>query len=285
MSLAFPRIVLIAVALLCTAVARAEAPATQPLVLHIAADPNNLPFSNERQEGFENKIASLIARDLGATIQYTWWAQRRGFFREAVKHGESDLVMGVPANFDRLIPTRPYYRSTYVFVSRKDRAFDLHSFDDPALQKLKIGIPLVGGSNNSPPAQALADRGMVNNLAGYSLYNDYRQANPASEIVAAVAKGDVDVAVVWGPIGGYFAKRQDVPLTVSPVDAPRESSTLFAFDISIGVKRGHSELKKRIDEILVQRKEEIDQILKAYDVPLLPVAAGAKRADDNDAKR
>src|SRR6185437_7103227 len=98
-----------------TTIIRAESPATQPLVLHIAADPNNLPFSNDREEGFENKIASLIARDLGATIEYNWWAQRRGFFRDAVKHGASDLVMGVPAkDFERVIPTHSYYRSSYV---------------------------------------------------------------------------------------------------------------------------------------------------------------------------
>src|SRR5437870_4374226 len=135
---AFLKTSLLVLVCTCAVAARAESPATQPLVLHIAADPNNLPFSNDRQEGFENKIALLIAKDLGATIEYTWWAQRRGFFRDAVKHGESDIVLGVPADFERVIPTRPYYRSTYVFVTRKERALDLHSFDDPVLRKLKI---------------------------------------------------------------------------------------------------------------------------------------------------
>src|SRR3954447_25014488 len=104
-----------------------QAATTQPLVLHIAADPNNLPFSNDKLEGFENKIAALVASDLKATIEYNWWAQRRGFFRDAVKHGPSDIVMGVPANFERVIPTRPYYRSTYCFVYRNSAPAQIRS--------------------------------------------------------------------------------------------------------------------------------------------------------------
>lgn len=253
-----------------------SAPSTQPLVLHIAADPNNLPFSNDREEGFENKIARLIAHDLGAQIDYTWWAQRRGFFRDAIKHGESDLVMGVPTSIERVITTRPYYRSTYVFIFRADRGLDIRSFDDPILRKLKIGIPLVGGSSNSPPGQALANRGIIDNVTGYTLYGDYRESNPSSEIVTAVAKGDIDVAIVWGPLGAYFAKRQNPPLKVVPIDAPPESSTPFAYDIALGLKRDKPELKKQIDEILVRRKAEIEKILDEYDVPRLPMTSAAE---------
>jgi mxaJ protein len=257
-------------------------PTAEPLVLHIAADPNNLPFSNSRGEGFENKIAELVARDLGAKIDYVWWAQRRGFFRDAVKHGQSDVVMGVPSDFERMVPTKPYYRSTYVFVYRKDRGIHVHSFDDPELRTLKIGVPLVGGSNNSPPAQALAGRGIVNNIVGYTLYNDYRQDNPSSEIVTAVTKGDIDVAVVWGPLGAYFAARQDPPLAVVPVGVEAESSTPFAYSISIGVKRSQKELKQRIDQILTRRAAEMDRILDEYGVPRLPLAA--KTPEQSDAK-
>jgi mxaJ protein len=248
--------------------AKPQAATTQPLVLRIAADPNDLPFSNDKLEGFENKIAALIAQDLGATIDYTWWAQRRGFFRDTVKHGEAEIVMGVPAeNFERVIPTRPYYRSTYVFVTRHDRNLRITSFDDPVLRNLRIGVTLVGGNSSTPPAQALADRGIVQNLVGYSIYSDYREPNPTAQIIRDVADGKIDVAAVWGPLGGYFARRQTVPLDVWPLASSGEASTPFAYSISVGVKRSKPELKNRIDEVLARRKPEIDRILAEYNVP------------------
>src|SRR5690348_4579607 len=128
---------------------------SQHRILRIAADPNNLPFSNERREGFENKIAELIARELNADLQYVWRAQRRGFFRETLKEGNCDLVMGVPAQFEQALTTVPYYRSTYVFVSRTDKHLALRSLDDPVLHRLKIGAQLVGNDGvNTPPVHA-----------------------------------------------------------------------------------------------------------------------------------
>src|SRR4051794_12192091 len=122
-------------------------------VLRVTADPNNLPFTNERREGFENKIAEVIARDLNADLKYTWRAQRRGFFRETLKADECDLVLGVPAGFERAMTTVPYYRSAYVFVSRKDRGLDVRSFDDPKLKALKVAVQLIGDDGvNTPPA-------------------------------------------------------------------------------------------------------------------------------------
>ena len=265
MYLAFLKLCAIAIAMATTQPAR---------VLHIAADPNNLPFSNDRLEGFENKIAALIASDLGAQVEYTWWAQRRGFFRDAVKHGTAELVLGVPADFERVIPTRPYYRFCYVLVYRADRDLRIRSLDDPQLRKLKIGVPLVGGGNNSPPGQALAERKIIDNVVGYSVYADYREENPLSRIISDVGSGEIDVAIVWGPLGGYFAKRASAPLTVVPIES-------LAFDISVGVKRANPELKKEIEEILVRRKPEIDKILTEYDVPLLP----PRTAQQSDAKR
>jgi quinoprotein dehydrogenase-associated probable ABC transporter substrate-binding protein len=245
-------------------------PATQPS-LQIAADPNNLPFSNEQKAGFENKIAQLIAEDLGSTIDYTWWAQRRGFFREAVRHGSSEIVMGVPADFDRLLTTRPYYRSCYCLVYRTDRGMQIRSLDDPALRELKIGIPLVGGSNLSPPGQALLDRKLIDNIVGYSLYADYRDANPSAQILRDVVDRKIDLAIVWGPLAGYWAKHQSPVLTVVPIES-------LAFDISIGVKRSQAELKKQIDQIISRRRSRIDQILQEYGVPLLPPRT-AQKAD------
>src|SRR4051812_40490592 len=197
------------------------APAQPGRVLRVAADPNNLPFSNERGEGFENRLAELIARDLGARVEYLWWPQRRGFFRETLGAGRADVVMGVPAGFERVLTTRPYYRSTYVFVQPfSDRP--VHSFDDARLARMKIGIQLAGDDGaNPPPAKALADRGLIENIRGYTLYGNYSEPAPPSAIIRAVAKGEVDVAVAWGPMAGYFSARQPQPLQVEPVDECR----------------------------------------------------------------
>ena len=194
------------ICLICGACTRQPQPPVQAMtrpagVLRVCADPNNLPFSNQRGEGFENKIAELLAHDMGERVEYTWWAQRRGFFRNTLKAGACDIVMGLPAGSEMAATTRPYYRSTYVFVSRKDRHLKLASFDDPALKKLKIGIQIIGDDfSNAPPAHALSRRNIVTNIKGYTVYGDYNQPNPPARIVDAVGKGDVDVAIVWGPI-------------------------------------------------------------------------------------
>ena len=179
--------------------AAAGEPAGVRRVLRVAADPNNLPFSNDKGEGIENKLAELVARDLDADVEYVWRAQRRGFFRHAFKEDGCELVMGVPAGFEMAATTAPYYRSTYVFVSRADRGLNITSFDDPKLRELKIGIHVVGDADegsSSPAAHALARRGLANNVVGFTLYGDYREPNPPARIVEAVAAGEVDVAVV-----------------------------------------------------------------------------------------
>ena len=176
--------------------------------LRVCADPNNLPFSNRAGQGFENKIAEVIAQHLGETVSYTWWAQRRGFARNTLKSDLCDLWLGVASGVETLATTRPYYRSTYVFVTRADRHLNIASFDDPRLRQLRIGVQMIGNdAQNTPPTHALARRGIVDNVRGYLIYGDYRTANPPAAIIDAVAKGDVDVAVVWGPLAGYFAQR------------------------------------------------------------------------------
>lgn len=238
-------------------------------VLRVCADPNNLPFSNRRLEGFENRIAELVARDLGASLSYTWWPQRRGFVRNTLDTGDCDVVMGVPASYELVLTTRPYYRSTYVFVSRRDRHLGVRSFDDPVLRRVRIGVQLVGDDYaNSPPSHALAARGVVGNVHGYSVYGDYSQENPTAAIVDAVGRGEVDVAVVWGPLAGYFARRQPVPLDLVPVSPQIDLPFLpFVFDISMGVRRQDKDLKEELDRILERRKPGIDAILDAYGVP------------------
>src|SRR5215213_900646 len=207
-------------------------------VLRVCADPNNMPFSNERGEGFENRIVGAIAKDLGARVEYTWWAQRRGFFRSTLRAGLCDLVAGVPSSFELAQTTSPYYRSTYVFVYRKGSGVDVHSFDDPALRSLKVGVQMIGDDfANTPPAHALTNR-HITNVRGYMVYGDYSKPSPSANIIEAVERGEVDVAVVWGPLAGYFARRH-AGLEVVPVSPQIDLPFLpFVYDISMGVRRG-----------------------------------------------
>jgi mxaJ protein len=252
--------------------------------LRVCADPNNLPFSNEKKQGFENKIADLIAAEMGLPVEYTWWAQRRGFFRNTLRAGVCDVVIGVPASFELAATTRPYYRSTYVFVTRTDGISEIKSLDDPKLRDVKIGVQLVGDDGaNTPPVHALNNRGIVNNVKGFTLYGNYIEPNPPARIIDAVAKKDVDVAVVWGPLAGYFANKQHGSLHITPVTPQIDLPYLpFVYDISVGVRRGEDELKTKIDEILDRRREDIDRILNEYHVPRAdqaqPLTALAKEA-------
>jgi mxaJ protein len=246
------------------------APQVAARELRICADPNNLPFSNDRLEGFENAIAALVAQELHATPAYTWWAQRRGFIRNTLKAGACDLVPGVPSNMEMLRTTEPYYRSTYVFVTRPGEP-TVRSFNDAALRSLRIGVQLIGDDGaNTPPAHALARRGIVSNVRGYPVYGDYRQPNPPFRIVQAVADHEIDMAVVWGPLAGYVAKRVSPPLQITPVapqfDGPQAP---MAFDISMGVRKEDQALRNEVDAALDRRRPEIDAILADDGVPRL----------------
>jgi len=229
----------------------------QPATLRVCADPNNLTYSSSHLSGFENKIANVIANDWHARVQYTWLPQRRGFARLTLKQGDCDVILGVPSNYEQAATTRPYYRSTYVFVSRRDRHLGVTSFDDPRLHRLKIGVQLA-----SPPTHALAARGIIDNIAGYPVYD------PTRNIVAAVANGDVDLAVVWGPQAAWYAKQQHVALDLVPVSPQIDLPFLpFVFDISMGVRRGDNALKERLERELDKRHDDIEKILDQYGVP------------------
>jgi mxaJ protein len=241
--------------------------------LRVCSDPNNLPFSNQRREGFENRLAELIARDLGARVSYTWWPQRRGFVRNTLAAGKCDVIMGMNVGAERVLTTRPYYRSTYVFVWRKDRHLSVRSLDDPALRTLKIGVQLVGDDYaNTPPVHALSRRGIVGNLVGFSVFGDYSQPNPPARIIDAVAAGDVDLAIAWGPLAGYFAQRSLTPLELVPVSPAVDPPVLqFTFDISLAVRPGEQDRRQQLQAILDQRQHEIARILAEFGVPTLPV--------------
>lgn len=262
MSSRFPKIAGVVIAVLAGVVS------AKARELRVCADPNNLPFSAEDGSGFENRIAKVLADEMDAELDYTWRAQRRGFLRNTLNAGKCDVVMGYPPNYQLLRSTRPYYRSSYVFVQRAGEK-SITNFDDPALKQRKIGVQLVGDDGaNTPPVQILAKHGIVENVRGYMVYGDYRSNAPLSPIIEAVANGDVGVAVVWGPTAGYFAAQSETPLSLTPVlFDPTILTQPMTYDIAVGVRKTDTELADEIDHALRKRRDEIDAILADFHVP------------------
>lgn len=253
--------------------ATATAGAAAPRELAVCADPANLPFSNDRGEGFENRIAKLVAGELGATLRYAWNMQRRGFLRRTLGAGACDLVLGAPAGLQGLATTRPYYRSTYVFVSLRERGLDVHDFDDPRLARLTIGLHAVGAEGaNTPPAMALARRDLGRNVRGYAMWGDEREEDTPARLIDAVAQGDVDLAVVWGPFAGYYAKAHPGRLAIAPAEPdPAMPVMPVAYELAMGVRRGDEALRAEVQAVLDRRRTDIEAILADYGVPLLPL--------------
>jgi mxaJ protein len=240
-------------------------------VLRVCADPDNLPFSNARGEGFEDKIAALIADDMHATLEMTFRSSRRGFLRRTLQAHACDVVMGVPGGMPGAATTKPFYRSSYVFVAARARQPQPGSFDEPALRSWKIGLPALGAEGaNIPPAHALAERGIVGNIVGFPVYGETSDDNPPGAIVAAVASGAIDVAIVWGPIGGYFARPFKDALSVTPIlSDPRQPDLAFTYEISLGTRKDDTALRDRLDEILARRQTDLAAIPRDYGVPLV----------------
>lgn len=239
--------------------------------LRVCADPNNLPYSNSNGQGFENKVAQLVARDLGRSVEYVWWPQQRpSFLRYTLLANRCDVVMGIGAGAARLRTTSPYYRSSFVFVTRRNEQPAVHSMDDARLRHLRIGVHVVGQDYSSvPPVKALAERGITANIVGYSIYGDYSTQNPRAPLIDAVARGDIDVAIVWGPLAGYFAKAEPAPLQVSSIaQDSRDRMLPFSFDIAMGVRPADISLQKELNGAIVRRSPEIRKILQSYGVPL-----------------
>jgi ABC-type amino acid transport substrate-binding protein len=179
-------------------------------------------------------------------------------------------VIGVPARYGLLQPTRSYYRSSYAFVSRRDRHLRIDSFDAPVLKTLTIGIQVAGGDYNNPPAaQELASRHLVRNVRGFTIYGDYSRPDPQRTIIDAVADGRVDVAIVWGPLAGYYARRESTPIEVTPIAAMGSGpASRFTFDIAMGVRHDDTTLRTALDTVIARRGDAIRDILRGYGVPL-----------------
>ena len=256
----------------------AASPVTE---LRVCADPDNLPYSKQDGSGFENRIAQVLADDLHMRLTYGWLAQRRGFVRKTVGAGLCDVFIGVPDGFQPLLLTRPYYRSSYVFVQR---AADppLDGFEPRALAQRRIGVQLIGEDlAATPPAYALARAGATDNVVGYTVYGD----GPAgARMVDDIAAGRIDVALGWGPQLAYFASRSAVRLTVERARPPAGLPLPFEFSVAVGVNKAKPALRDALQASLDRRQGEIDAILAAYRVPRADPPHDMSAAAQEDAR-
>jgi mxaJ protein len=211
---------------------------------------------------------------LGWQVEYVWWSHQRGLVRRVLNTERCDVLVGIPKGYDLVRWTKPYYRTGYVMVYRKDRIEEIRSLDDPRLKTLKVGVQA-----NTPPHVALGERGIVgDNVKAYQLMfdsNAHPEDYPGKEVEDLIA-GRLDVALVWGPIAGYFQKKKgEASLVIVPIEDQRNPSAPFAFDISMGVRKADTELKTRLEAALDRRQGEIRAILEGFGVPLLPLTASA----------
>ena len=236
-----------------------------PDALRVCADPDNLPYSHENGTGFENRIAQLVADEMKLPLAYEWLPDRRGFVRKTLGARLCDVIIGVPVGFERAMTTRPYYRSSYVFVDRRTAGPAIRSFDDPRLARMRIGVQLIGNDlAASPPGYALTRHGHTRNVRGYPIPGD----EPAAQrIIDAIARGEIDAALLWGPQAGYFAHRAGAALRVTVMPAPADLAQPFEFSIAMGVRRSDAVLRATLDDIIRRRQPDIDRILAEYAVP------------------
>lgn len=240
--------------------------------LRVCANPNNLPFSNSKGEGFENRLAEMVAHDLGETLRYTWTNEHEHFVRKTINAGTCDVLMGIPAAFDEVETTTPYYVSGYVFVERK--GLNLSSLRDPRLRTLRIGAHLIG-DDNTPPVEALGREGITGNVTGYMIYRD-TQVKGHSRLIDDVANGKLDLAAVWGPLGGYYAHAANPPLDVVPITGTAAfAPVLFQYPIAMGVRRGNEALKARLNSVIARQRPAIWNLLRRYGIPIIDAPARA----------
>jgi quinoprotein dehydrogenase-associated probable ABC transporter substrate-binding protein len=231
--------------------------------LKVCADPNNLPFSNEKKEGFENKIAEVMGAALGLKVEYTWFPQVIGFVRNTLQAHRCDLVMGTVAGDDIMQTTNPYYYTTYVMLYRSDKMPAFEGLEDPRLASLRLGV--VGAT---PPSDLLVRHDLMAHAKPYQLTVDTRAESPTHQMVQDVVDGTIDVGFLWGPIAGYYRKHDELPLTLAPLkDEP--GAARMKYHIAMGVRGNEPEWRRRINAVILKQQPGITAILRDYGVPLL----------------
>jgi mxaJ protein len=233
--------------------------------LRVCADPNNLPFSNQKGEGFENKLAELIASEFGRSVAYTWLRHVTGHVATLPDHHACDLLLGYAQGTRLVEDTNPYYRTSYVLLHRQDdaRLAGVESLSDPRLKTKKIGIIA-----RTPPAAIMSVNGLMPNTKAYEAERVSGSQNPAASVVGAIASGEIDAGVLWGPLGGYYALKSEVPLKLAPL-VKEKAGPQTIYGITIGVRPDEPEWKHRLNKFIAERQDEINALLAEYNVPLL----------------
>lgn len=234
----------------------------------VCADPDNLPYSNTKLEGFEDKIAQVLADDLGKKLSFAYAYNRQGFYRNTINAMRCDVIISTTSDNDALRTSKPYYRAGHVFVWRKDSNYNITDWDSPDLKKGYIGIV-----DHSPATIPMNDKGLIGNARPYRIQRDLNL--PPSHMIDDLVKGDIDIAVMWGPIGGYYAKQAKIPLVVMPIpeyDNVNVKGKEY-WNISVGVRKKDKERIQVINAALERNKDKINKILDDYGIPHVPVVA------------
>ena len=235
-----------------------------PHVFRACADPRDLPLSNEAGEGFENKIADLFARKLGKSVAYTFYPDATGFIRNTLNAYHCDVVMGTAQGDDLVQPTNPYYRTGYAAAYRQDGPLKgIDSLSDPRLKAARIGI--VAGT---PPVTYLAMNGLLGQIKSYRLGVDTRYDSPTHDMMDDLDKGEIDVALIWGPFGGYYASKAKTPTAVVPL-TKEQGGPRMVYRIVMGVRHSDQNWKRALNKLISENQDEIQAILRSYGVPLL----------------
>jgi mxaJ protein len=255
---------MVAFVLLCGGLAYAAQP------LRICVDPDDLPFSNRAGRGFDNHIAVMVAHELGRKPVFVWARSRRGFLRERFNKDACDVLMGVPQAMKAVATTTPYYRSSYVFVTRRREHLEITSFNDPHLSGRRIGLQILE-EDFSPPSIPLIRAGRAQQLVGFASFGPQ-----AADVVRAVAENRVGIAVVWGPTAGYYAAMQRIPLTLTAVRPAVDPSGIpFQYSISMGVHKNDVALRDALNKCIERLRPQIERVLKDAHVPTFPAPGGA----------
>jgi quinoprotein dehydrogenase-associated probable ABC transporter substrate-binding protein len=247
-----------------SATAQQTSSAVDTTSLRVCADPAAMPFSNNKGEGFENKIAELIASKLNVPVQYEWYPMATGFVRNTLNAGKCDLIIGYAQGDELVQNTNAYYKSAWTLITRSGSGIaDIKNLDDPRLKDKRIGIQA-----GAPPGSVMGANGLMSKARSYALVVDRRYASPQEKMIADLVAGEIDAAILWGPIGAYYAKASGADLAVIPLVAETKGPRM-TYRITMGVRTRDQDWKRQLNRLLQQEQGEINKILLAYGVPLL----------------
>ncbi|KAB2942056.1 MAG: substrate-binding domain-containing protein [Hyphomicrobium sp.] len=234
-------------------------------VLRVCADPANMPFSNDKKEGFENKIAEIISNELKVPVEYTWFPQAVGFTRNTLLAKRCDVIIGTGQGDDLVLNTNALYRSAYALIYKPGTGLDgVDSIFDPRLKGKKVGVV-----QGTPSATIVAKAGLMDKARPYRLMVDRRYDDPSADMVKDIRSGEIDAGVMWGPIAGYYGSRNGEKLIVVPLTNDVDKAGRLDFRITMGVRQGDDLWKRRLNDIIRKRQADIDKVLLEYGVPMI----------------